>query len=230
MTGGGRRSVVDRWVAGTAVAGTVVIAAAAFWLSFTALTDLVRRSGVPGGQAWAWPLIVDGIIVVATVAVVALPRRRAWYPWLLLACATAMSVAANAVHARLTATSGVPGGLAACVAGVPPVVLLAITHLTVLLTHPTSVHGLPPTTVVDGTPSGAPAGAGAGLAVGTPDVCDASAVPGRRVEAAGLRRQGWSNRQIARHLGVHPSTVGRWFHPMTPSGIPDEHTGKEILP
>ncbi len=54
--------------------------------SFTALADLARRSGVDAGQAWAWPLIVDGIIVVATVAVVALGgQRSAWYPWLLLA-------------------------------------------------------------------------------------------------------------------------------------------------
>ena len=34
----------------------------------------------------------------------------------------------------------------------------------------------------------------------------------RRAEAAQLREvEGWSNKQIARHLGVHPSTVGRWF-------------------
>ncbi|WP_218682998.1 DUF2637 domain-containing protein, partial [Microbacterium sp. BF1] len=71
----------------TAITGTVFIAAGAFWLSFTALTDLARRSGIDAGQAWAWPLIVDGIIVVATVAVVALAnqRRPTWYPWTLLA-------------------------------------------------------------------------------------------------------------------------------------------------
>ena len=36
----------------------------------------------------------------------------------------------------------------------------------------------------------------------------------RRAEATHLREvEGWSNKQIARHLGVHPSTVGRWFTP-----------------
>jgi putative ATPase subunit of terminase (gpP-like) len=36
----------------------------------------------------------------------------------------------------------------------------------------------------------------------------------RRAEATQLRDvEGWSNKQIARHLGVHPSTVGRWFTP-----------------
>ena len=41
----------------TAITGTVFIAAGAFWLSFTALADLARRSGIDAGQAWAWPLI-----------------------------------------------------------------------------------------------------------------------------------------------------------------------------
>lgn len=60
----------------TAVVGTVFIAVGAFWLSFTALTDLAHASGIATTQAWAWPLIVDGIIVVGTVAVVALAGHR----------------------------------------------------------------------------------------------------------------------------------------------------------
>ena len=91
---GGRLAVM------TAVAGTVLIAAGAFWLSFTSLADLARRSGIDAGQAWAWPLIVDGIIVVATVAVVALAGTRvAWYPWLLLILGAGLSVTANSIHA-----------------------------------------------------------------------------------------------------------------------------------
>src|SRR5699024_10718879 len=116
----------------TSVAGTVFIAAGAFWLSFTALADLAARSGVGAGQAWAWPLIVDGIIVVATVSAVALAgHRSAWYPWALLIGGAAVSVTANAIHAVVAADADVPGVLAASVAAVPPVVLLAITHLTV---------------------------------------------------------------------------------------------------
>lgn len=36
----------------TAVIGTVFIAAGAFWLSFTSLTDLARRSGIDAARAW----------------------------------------------------------------------------------------------------------------------------------------------------------------------------------
>ncbi|UOR02428.1 DUF2637 domain-containing protein [Leucobacter allii] len=197
-TRGGRVAVA------TAVAGTVFIAAGAFWLSFTALADLARRSGIDAGQAWAWPLIVDGIIVVSTVAVVALARQRsAWYPWVLLAAGALVSVTANAIHAVVAADADVPGVLAASVAAVPPLVLLAITHLTVILTRPASEAATPPLADEEKT---APEG-------GLPELQSATPAPAPVRELAVRLRdvEGWSNKAIARHLGVHPSTVGRWF-------------------
>lgn len=184
-----------RPVVATAVTGTVLIAAGAFWLSFTALADLARRSGINPDQAWAWPLIVDGIIVVATVAVVALSPveqpRATWYPWCLLLAGASVSVTANALHATIAADADVPDQVAAAVAAVPPVVLLAITHLTVQLTR------IPQ--------RGAAVSTGA-LAVSV-DLTETD----RRGAAAGLRDRGLSNRAIVRRLGVHPSTVGRWL-------------------
>ena len=196
-----------RWAVATSTGGTVGIAGFAFWLSFVALTDLARRSGVVEGQAWAWPLIVDGLIVVATVAAFALNgHRSAWYPWLLLMAATGVSVAGNVMHATVTAEPGVPALLAGCVAAVPPLMLLASTHLTVVLIRstrppePATVHepaGLAATAVPSlPSPSGRPE---------EPDGED------RRTLAAELRELGWSNKRIARELDVHPSTVGRWL-------------------
>ncbi|WP_431878435.1 DUF2637 domain-containing protein [Amycolatopsis sacchari] len=222
-----------RWAVLTSVAGTVFIAAGAFWLSFTALADLARRSGIGAGQAWAWPLIVDGIIVTATVAVVALAgTRTAWYPWALLVGGAAVSVTANSLHAVVAADADVPGPLAAAVAAVPPVVLLAITHLTVVLTRTTPAPDTP-------EPSLKPSGLGLALvpelpvaeptsalapapAVETAPVQaeaeparsgseTAGAVGDRRARAVKLREAGWSNKKIARAVEVHPSTVGRWF-------------------
>ncbi len=190
-----------RWAAVTAIAGTVFIAAGAFWLSFTALADLAARSGVGQGQAWAWPLIVDGIIVVSTVAVVALAgQRSAWYPWTLLAAGAVVSVTANAIHAVVAADADVPGVLAASVAAVPPLVLLAITHLTVILTRPSPE----PDVVIASERSPESDQETAGAVVPPSPV-------GREVAVLLREEQGWSNKQIARHLGVHPSTVGRWF-------------------
>ncbi|WP_125100210.1 DUF2637 domain-containing protein [Leucobacter chromiireducens] len=227
VRGDGRLAVV------TAVAGTVLIAAGAFWLSFTALADLARRSGIDAGQAWAWPLIVDGIIVVATVSVVALAgTRQAWYPWLLLICGAGLSVTANSIHALVAADADVPGVLAASVAAVPPVVLLAITHLTVILTRHHAVQA-PPDENVEITEERALPVSSA-VTSGTfplPSIIEARptapgpprAVPGGRGVAEALRAEGWSNKKIARHLGVHASTVGRWF-------APDQHAPASQVP
>ncbi|MEV7265773.1 DUF2637 domain-containing protein [Micromonospora aurantiaca] len=242
---GGRLAVI------TAVVGTVMIALGAFWLSFTALADLARRSGIDEGQAWAWPLIVDGIIVVATVSVVALAGQRgAWYPWALLAAGAIVSVTANALHAVVAADADVPGVLAASVAAVPPLVLLAITHLTVILTRPlpateaTTTSAVRDETMPGEHPSGEvvvppPVEASRLQPSPTPDETPeeppqrgepapgpraGNASGGRREVATELRGQGWSNKRIARHLGVHPSTVGRWF---TAAHLSDDTTVKD---
>lgn len=208
----------------TAVAGTVLIALGAFWLSFTALADLARRSGIDQGQAWAWPLIVDGIIVVATVSAVTLAgQRSAWYPWVLLAAGAIVSVTANALHAVVAADADVPGVLAASVAAVPPLVLLAITHLMVILTRPVTATTEPSALVVAEDEPKTPAELPRDEEQTQADV-DGPGVRNRREVAAGLRQQGWSNKRIARHLGVHPSTIGRWF---TSVHLPGEQTIKE---
>lgn len=213
---GGRLPVI------TAITGTILIAVGAFWLSFIALKDLARRSGIEAGQAWAWPLIVDGIIVVATVAAVALAgHRAAWYPWLLLMCGAGLSVTANGVHAVIAADTDVPAFLAAAVAAVPPLVLLAITHLTVILTRHRSITSEATETPVvlpeaesHLTQLSIPAAAAPNaqpLPLAEPAPTVQREAPSGRVVADVLRADGWSNKKIARHLGVHPSTIGRWF-------------------
>ena len=194
-----------RWAVATATGGTVGIAGFAFWLSFIALTDLARRSGVAEGQAWAWPLIVDGLIVVATVAAFALDgHRSAWYPWLLLMAATGVSVAGNVMHATVTAEAGVPALLAGSVAAVPPLMLLASTHLTVVLIR--STRAAPPASLPE-------AATAASTVVSVEPMPAERSEDGedRRTQAAEMRALGWSNKRIARELDVHPSTVGRWM-------------------
>ena len=78
----------------------------------------------------------------------------------------------------------------------------------------------PPTRPVD------PAPAGLALVVDEPSAQGEPAP--RRLRAARLREKGWSNKQIAAELAVHPSTIGRWFtaadadHPET-----DENTQED---
>ncbi|OZD74925.1 DUF2637 domain-containing protein [Rhodococcus sp. 05-339-2] len=138
---------MSRFLTAASIAGTILIALGAFWLSFTALRDLAERSGVPTGQAWVWPLIVDGLVLVATIAVVALDEHR-WYAWTLLAIGASLSLAGNSLHA--TYTGELPVAVRILVAAVPPLSLLAVTHLTYLLAHR-------PNRIVDPAPVTAPA-------------------------------------------------------------------------
>lgn len=114
-------------VAGSAVAA-VAVAGLAFWLSFAALADLAARFGVPAGQAWAFPLVVDGLVVVSTVAAAAMHRHR-WYAWALLVVGTIVSVTGNGIHAWHLTASSIGVGIAV----IPPLVTLAAIHLTIML-------------------------------------------------------------------------------------------------
>ncbi|MBS1698385.1 MAG: helix-turn-helix domain-containing protein [Actinobacteria bacterium] len=224
------------WAVAIAAIGTVLIGCAAFWLSFTALSDLAFRSGIAADKAWAWPLLVDGLIVVATVAVVALDGHpAAWYAWTLLGAGALVSVTANALHAVVAAGASVPGVLAAAVAAVPPMVLLASTHLTVVLIRSTRTVPAVQPACVEATVPERTAPAAELLPAPVAPALDADLEPvaepegvGRRARADELREAGWSNKRIARELQVHPSTVGRWFSRAYPSDA-SAPTGAEAV-
>lgn len=203
MTAGEHRRVP----ATVAVAGTAGICGAAFVLSFAALCDLAARSGVT--TPWLWPAIVDGLIVVATVAVVAGAGR---YAWCLLAAGALVSVAGNVLHAALP--DGVlPVWLRATVAAVPPIALVAVAHLAVLLRR----HHQDATPEVEGCDS-EQLNHAADTATDrgdehrdyrrdeqSPDVAvDAKAL------GMELLRDRVSPNAVADQLGVHRTTVYRW--------------------
>jgi len=196
---------VSRWVLTTAIAGTVGIALGAFWLSFTALASLTALAGVPVWEAWVWPLIVDGIIVVATISVVALSphgRRAMRYPWSLLFAGAIVSVTANTTHALVATDAAVPKPLAACVSGGP--------------TRRATGHHASDRRVDPPHPQRCTrqrrCGAGScSRAQGDSVRVLAESGGDPRTAAVQLRHSGWFNRRIARELGVHPSTIGRWL-------------------
>lgn len=69
----------------TNVAITILVAIVSFVLSFSSLSELAASTAFPGRiwilhLAWLWPVIVDGLIILATVGIVALspyPDQRA---------------------------------------------------------------------------------------------------------------------------------------------------------
>ena len=180
---GGLRGWSHSWVGRTSVVGTGLLALGGFVLSFAALRDLAVRVGMPADLAWLWPLLIDGMIVESTLAVVALAQRGSravWYAWFLLAAGAVVSVGSNGAHAMLTGH----GWAGAAAASVPPVVLLATTHLTVLLmAAPESAAAsarVPAAVVVPGLqPEPGPDGGG------TPALVDGHAIDAPAVEPVG---------------------------------------------
>lgn len=125
---------------GAAVWLTIALAGVSFVLSFTSLRTLAAMSAWPGWSSWLWPLIIDGTIIVATLGIVALaPYRRQFgnrvFLWVVLGAAASVSVGGNALHAWLSVgqlVSWMRWGSAG-LACVPPVALLATTHILAML-------------------------------------------------------------------------------------------------
>jgi len=122
-----------------AVGITFGVGAASFALSFTSLRDLATRGHVPSGQAWLWPLMVDGAILLATLGVVVMAgdpqchKDRRFF-WLVLGGGAVVSIACNALHAVLPTDQPLDEWLRGFLAGVAPVALLVTTHgLTLLM-------------------------------------------------------------------------------------------------
>lgn len=114
----------------TAGALTAVVAGGSGVLSWDALRWGAGQLGVDEHLTWIFPLVVDGLIGVGTVAALALRgarRRIRAYVWLLLGGAIGTSVVGNAAHAA--------GGNLIHVVGsaVPAVALAASLHLLVIL-------------------------------------------------------------------------------------------------
>jgi hypothetical protein len=125
----------------SAVAVTVFIACGSFFLSFWSLWDLASHLAWPSMIAWVWPLIVDGMIIVATMSLVAFgsytgQKSNVVYSWCVLGFGAVVSMGANFIHPLLPHLTGQAQGpvtagmwLGAGISCVPPTALLACTHL-----------------------------------------------------------------------------------------------------
>lgn len=130
-TDGGARNTAS---VATAVILSLIVVAASFTLSFTALSDLARMSGaIPDRLTWLLPVVIDVFILQATWCVYVATKRRddagKRYHFAMLAISSTVSVAGNAGHAFLASDQGVMHGLmAVAIAIVAPLALLASIH------------------------------------------------------------------------------------------------------
>ena len=116
--------MTGRWTYRVSAVGVLVLAAAAFTLSYDALHQLALDTRVRPALAWLWPVVIDGTIVVALLTVLAAKRAaaRVAYPWTLAGLFSLASVAFNIAHAP-------DRPVAQLVFAMAPVALVLTTHL-----------------------------------------------------------------------------------------------------
>jgi hypothetical protein len=179
LAGGPRRRGLV-WVAGLIVALGAGVATA------HGLYGVATAARVPTAIAWLYPLITDGLALVAYAATAQLSDRGRGYAWTVVVLAAGLSGTAQAsylaggVH---NATTTLRFGVGAW----PAIAAAIVAHLLHLLdttTRPTSAPALtPPGQPAAGTPPSredgvpAPAGPGAGAAAGSPPAALPEGVP-----------------------------------------------------
>jgi hypothetical protein len=118
-----------------ATAGTLAVAVAGFTLSYDAIRRVGIAAGVRADWAWLLPVSIDGAMAVATVTAVVLRRmdRAAWYPWAVVLAGSGISIACNAVHARMRDAIALDDRTAMAVSAIPALMLALSVHLLVVL-------------------------------------------------------------------------------------------------
>ncbi len=227
---------------------TAALAVTSFLLTFAALSDVARWAAVPDSLAWAVPVMLDGAIVVYTLAVLVARARgeRAVPAWIGLAGFTAVSVIANAAHAA-DVPPAVQAALGVTIAGLAPLAVMLATHtlarLIVAHDRPTEAatdlehtadvaqleHAADvftdtaPLSVVE--PSAlalAPVAAAAAPARATTTVKAPrwDDLDTSKTLARELRAEGLSVRAIAERVGLSKTTVANTVRDVIPNGAP----------
>ncbi|MDC7120245.1 DUF2637 domain-containing protein [Cellulomonas fimi] len=207
-------SPISRRARNAALVLTVVIALASMALSYVGLAGLGVLMGWSPQLSVLLPVLVDGLLIAATIAVVAKaehPRRELAYSWVVLSFAAVLSVVGNAAHAALTYSGAAPLAMVLTVQSLPPVVLLLSTHLLVDLTRAAKPKAAKSAPVVVNEPKtdvapDAPANA---VAVTEPPARRSAAELRAAVAEALAAEPDLSRRALAERLGVGKSTIDR---------------------
>jgi hypothetical protein len=115
-----------------------LLAILAFVLSFSALSAVGVASGIEARLGWAFPLIIDGFILLATWAAWRFRTqglRGAWYPWAAFVVFSAVSMAGNALHAHPVQVGELllARWAATAFSTVPSIALLVASHMLLMI-------------------------------------------------------------------------------------------------
>ena len=227
----------DRWIRWTTTGCVGLLALIAGTVSYLHMHTLVALHGQPGWVAALTPLSVDGMIVAASMTLLADSRsgsRGGVLPWALLVAGSVTSLAANVAVAESAAVGRV-------IAAWPSFALigayeLLMRQVRVSAAGRAGARERLPQPQLAGPAGSVPAGAAPGGLAVTRRRSDPGPGNGRLV-GRGLRREAWqwaeanragdgslpSGREIARQYGRHE----RWGRLVKRSGIAGEFTVAE---
>lgn len=128
----------DRLVRYTAVAAVLAVAAVAAWVSYRHAVDVVTVHGEPGAVGHWYPVLVDGLIVAASMVLLDAARHQESAPrlaWFLLAAGIGATLAVNVL-------AGVPSGwLGALIASWPALAFVGCYELLMMLVRASARRG-----------------------------------------------------------------------------------------
>lgn len=172
------------------------LAIAAFGLSFEALRDLaVVSGGMDRSVAWLFPILMDGGIVVFSLAALRASitgSDKRWYISLVIVV-TVFSVGLNIAHAK-------SGCLPAAIASMPPLLLFLAFESLMRQVHDSLAVKLPVRAVITRVPK----------PVKWTEASNEVPNP-RKVKVLELTEQGWSRSRIARELNMASGTVRKYL-------------------
>lgn len=128
---GGRMMRAAIWLPGLAVALGAAVATA------HGLYEVAAAARVPAGIAWLYPLITDGLALVAYAATARLTGSSARYAWAVVVLAAGLSGLAQAAYlASASPTLEAPAALRFGVGAWPAIAAAIVAHLLYLLVDP----------------------------------------------------------------------------------------------
>ncbi len=120
----------DRLTRWTAIAAVLAVAAVAAWISYRHAVEIVSAHGEPGAVGRMYPVVIDGLIIAASMVLLDAARHREPAPalaWALLAAGIGATLAVNVL-------AGVPSGpLGAIVAAWPAAAFVGCYELLMML-------------------------------------------------------------------------------------------------
>ena len=185
----------DRFVRWTAVAAVLAVAAVAAWVSYRHAVDVVTVHGEPGAVGHWYPVLIDGLIVAASMVLLDAARHQESAPrlaWLLLASGIGATLAVNVL-------AGVPSGwLGALIASWPALAFVGCYELLMMLVR-ASARRAPVTVAAEREPQA--------VEVSSPVPSSAEVAAEAALRATLAAGNPWSKNALATRFGVAPRTA-----------------------